>query len=173
MPTLKHRTTMPRPGDPDIIKRFADATRKGHPVATAATLAGISVRTADNWLALGVEEADIALEQGTHDAQGHDAEQGPHVPFMLAVRAAEADAVDAHLAVFEEVSNKPGHWQRSAWYLERKHAGTFGMRQHITSESRSVSVNVTLEALPEAQREALIAALARGSQRQLTEGNET
>ncbi len=176
MPKLALRAHLPRPGDPDIIKLYADAIRKGHPVVTAATIAGLSVRTVNSWLALGEDEADAydAAQDADSDAYDADAVLGSHVPFLLAVREAEAASVDAHLSVFDVISDKPGHWQRSAWYLERKYAGTFGMRQHTTVDTRSVSVNVTLEALPEGQREALIAALSRTPpQAQLTGPTDT
>ena len=50
MPKLAYRTTNPDPSDPDIAQRFSDAIRAGHPVATAAVLAGISERTARRYL---------------------------------------------------------------------------------------------------------------------------
>ena len=166
MPKLAYRATMPKPDDPDIIRRFADATRKGHPVATAATLAGISRVTAQDWL----REGNAQLDAG--DAEHAGTVLGSHAAFASAHREAEAVAVDAHLAVFNEISNKPGHWQRSAWYLERKYADTFGMRQHTTVDTRTVAVSVTLDALPEGQREALIAALSRTPPQALLEAPE-
>ncbi len=169
MPKLAHRVTMPKPGDKRIIDAYASAIRKGHPNVTAATLAGISTRTASEWMLRGEDEADA---YDANAANAANAVPGSHVPFMLAVRAAEAASVDAHLSVFDVISDKPGHWQRSAWYLERKHASTFGMRQHITSESKSVNVNVTLEALPPAQRDALIAALSRTPPQALIEASQ-
>ena len=41
MPTPKARPTRPRPDDPAIIERFSNAIRIGHPISTAAELAGI------------------------------------------------------------------------------------------------------------------------------------
>ena len=60
MPKLAYRTT--NPNDPDIAQRFSDAIRTGHPVATAAILAGTSERTARRYLAQG-KQADE--EQGS------------------------------------------------------------------------------------------------------------
>ncbi len=152
---------MPRPGDQHIIDAYAGAIRKGHPNITAATLAGISNRTAALWLQLGEDESDAydAAQDADSDAYDAEAVLGSHVPFLRAVRAAEAASVDAHLGVFDVISDKPGHWQRSAWYLERKYAGTFGMRQHTTIDSRTVTLVTTYQDLPPAQRQALIALL--------------
>ena len=161
MPKLAHRVTMPRPGDPRIIVAYADAIRDGHPLVTAATLAGISEATARLWLQHGIEEDDAytATQDTDSDAYDADAVPGSHVAFARAVREAEADSVGRHLSVFGEISNKPGHWQRSAWFLERKHADTFGLRQHTTLE-QTVNVRHTITAsLGPAQRAALAALL--------------
>ena len=160
MPKLAHRVTMPKPGDQRIIDAYAGAIRKGHPNVTAATLAGISTRTASEWMLRGEAEADAydATQDADSDAYDPDAVLGSHVPFLLAVRAAEASSVDAHLGVFDVISDKPGHWQRSAWYLERKYAGTFGMRQHTTIDQRVAVVHIA-DTLGPGQRAALLAQL--------------
>ena len=160
MPKLAHRVTMPRPGDQHIIDAYAGAIRKGHPNVTAATIAGISTRTASVWMMRGEDEADAydAAQDADSDAYDAGAVLGSHVPFMMAVRAAEAASVDAHLGVFDVISDKPGHWQRSAWYLERKYADTFGMRQHTTIDQRVTTVNLSATLGP-GQRAALLAQL--------------
>ena len=64
MPALAVRTRLPRPDDPDILRRVADATRKGHSIETAGNLAGLGKTVAWDWLTRG--EADLeAAPPGT------------------------------------------------------------------------------------------------------------
>ncbi len=152
MPKLAHRVTMPRPNDPDIIRRFADATRKGHPVATAATLAGLEQSTASRWLTQGRDEAELRS----------DGELGSHVAFFMEHERAVAAFAERNLDVVNEAAAQGAKgWLPAMTLLERRMPRDFGRNERLEIDTRTVAVSVTLEALPEGQREALIAALSR------------
>ena len=154
MPKLAHRVTMPRPNDPDIIRRFADATRKGHATATAAQLAGIGHATALQWLASGNADLDA------HDAHVGTV-LGSHAGFALEHKQALAELVDSKLDVIQDATAQPKGWLPAMTLIERRFPRDFGRNDRLEVETKSVSVHVTLDALPEGQREALIAALSR------------
>lgn len=154
MPKLATRTTMPRPNDPDIIARVADATRKGHPITTAGTMAGIGASTGFTWLQAGQEELDAGQELG------------PHVGFLKAVKQAEADMVDSRLDVINEAGDK-GQWAAAMTLLERRMPDSFGRNQTVTVNQPSLAAALldTLPLLAEAvllqQRLDRLAALPR------------
>ncbi len=158
MPKLAYRTTMPRPDDPDIIRRFADATRKGHPVATAETLAGLGGRVAGDWLRIGNEQLDAGDEQGSHAA------------FASAHKSAVADFAERNLGVINDATSQPKGWLPAMTLLERRMPRDFGRNERLEIETKSLSVSVSYESLPPAQRAALLALL--GDQpKQLTDGS--
>ncbi len=153
MPKLAYRVTMPKPDDPDIIRRFADATRKGHATATAAQLAGIGHATALQWLVAGNADLDAAQDGGV---------LGSHAGFALEHNQALADLVDAKLGqIHDAAASGPKFWPAAMTLIERRFPRDFGRNDRLEVETKSVSVHVTLDALPEGQREALIAALSR------------
>ena len=86
MPKLAYRTSNPNPNDPDIAQRFSDAIRAGHPIATAAVLAGIPERTARRYLAQGNQAEE---------------EQGSPCLFWQMFKEAEADFVSENLAAIQ------------------------------------------------------------------------
>ena len=142
MPALAFRSTLPRPDDPDIIQRFTDAVRKGHPYATAATLAGISHDAASSWLNKGNQllvtaPLGIPLE-----------ELGSHAVFAVAVKLAEAEMVEAKLSIVERDMATPGKgWLPAMTLLERRRPQDFGRGPR----GESVTTHQTLVVLlPEA-----------------------
>ncbi len=141
---------MPRPGDPDIIKRFTSATRKGHPVATAATLAGIGGPTATQWLAAGNAELELAKD---------GEELGSLARFAQAHKDALAELVDDRLGVIEDAAHAKGGWVPAMTLLERRMPRDFGRNERLEVEAKSIAVTIDYAALPPAQREALIALL--------------
>lgn len=142
MPKLAYRTTNPNPNDPDIAQRFSDAIRDGHPVATAAVLAGISERTARRYLARGRTEADE--------------EQGSPCLFWRMFKEAEADFVDTQLQRVHRDADAKGGWAAAMTLLERRRSQDFGRNQKVTVESTSASV----PALPALVEEQLLQLLA-------------
>ena len=91
-------------------------------------------------------------------------------------REAWAEALEAQADMYEDALRQAA--------IEKHNIGgiIFGLKnlrsdkwkdRHEVEERRSVEVSVTLEALPPAQREALIAALSRGSQRTLPPPSDT
>ena len=159
MPALAYRSTLPRPDDPELIERFASATKLGHPIVTAAKMAGIGESTARLWLSLGTQEQD-ASELG---AAG---EPGSHVAFLEAFKDAEALYVQSNLVTLHRA--RPANWQASAWLLERRFPDAYGRQQRldVNVEQRSVNVNITLG--PDSS-EALAQLLSRRSTKLLPE----
>jgi hypothetical protein len=145
MPKLAYRTRMPRPDDPDIIARFADATRKGHPVATAATLAGIS-RVAHEWLSTGNAQLDAGDAQGSHAA------------FAAGHKQAVADFAERNLGVINEATTQAKGWLPAMTLLERRMPRDFGRNDRLEVESKVVNVNISATLGP-GQRAALLAQL--------------
>ncbi len=165
MPKLAYRTTMPRPGDQTIINAYCDAIELGHAPRTAAPIAGIHERTAAEWLQLGREELSAA-SPGTPLA-----EVGSHALFAQSVIEAQSRFVSENLDFVRGARSKDAKgWLPAMTLMDRRMPEDWGQRQHITSETRSLAVTVSYEALPPAQRAALLALL--GDQpKQLTDGS--
>lgn len=155
MPALTYRTTMPRPDDPEILKRIAEATKLGHPIATAATMAGLGEATGTQWLARGV--ADL-------EADPEAAELSPHARFALAVKAAEAEMVDAKLSVINKATQEAPSkaWVPAMTLLQRRRPQDFSERRelHVTGTVQ-IDARVIVAELPTAAR---AIALERGAQ---------
>jgi hypothetical protein len=133
---------MPRPDDSDLIERFTDAIANGHPVSTAATMAGFAGYTANEWIALGEAE----LEQVPTDVyHGRYDEAGSHVPFVLAYKQALAVFCDANLRVIGAATQGKNGWLPAMTLLERRMPGDFGRRTEVSVQQRSVNVHVTAQ----------------------------
>jgi len=136
-----YRATLPRPDDPSIVSAIASAVRKGHPLSTAARLAGIHERTAQDWLAIGTRDLDDA-----QDGQ----EPGSHARFALAVKEAEAEMVEAKLSIVERDMATPGKgWLPAMTLLERRRPQDFGRFQRIevdTTTTTTVRIELSAEA---------------------------
>ena len=135
MPKLLDRPTLPKPTDPDLIERFSGAVALGHPITTASTLAGISRRTADYWIAQGEAELEQAEVTGE--------EPGSHVPFVLAFKQAQATFCDVHLQVVGGAALGKNGWLPAMTLLERRMPQDFGRRTEVSVKSESVVVHVT------------------------------
>ncbi len=150
MPTPKARPTRPHPDDPAIIERFSNAIRIGHPISTAAELAGIGDTTARRYLERGAAEAEAE-------------EQGSYRGFWEAFKQAEAAFIDENLQRIQVAAQEPKHWTAAMTLLERRRPQDFGRNQRIEIESKSVVLHAALPALPEQQLLALLQAkLASG-----------
>jgi len=146
MPALAYRTLMPKPNDPDIIKRFADATRKGHPTATAATLAGISRVAAQDWIRAGDAQLDAGDVLGSHAA------------FASEHQLAMAELVDSKLDVIQDATHEAKGWLPAMTLLERRMPRDFGRNERLEIDQRVVNVNLSATLGP-GQRAALLAQL--------------
>ena len=142
MPKLKYRTRLPRPDDPDILKRIYEATLAGHPLTTAAELAGIEQSTASKWFAKGLEQ--IEVDEG-----------GSHIAFVQTVRRAEAEMVERMLGTINVAAFM--NWQPAMTLLERRLPRHFGRQQHQTVEQRTLTVNVDLTAMPPSVQRSVLA----------------
>ena len=142
---------MPRPEDPELIKLFADAIEQGHGTATAATLAGISGRTADDWIRFGNEELAEYQEQ-----EDPDAELGSHVTFAQAHKAAVAAFVARNLGVVNSATSQPKGWLPAMTLLERRDPANFARRFEAKVETTiDQHVTFSVEALSPARQRAL------------------
>lgn len=94
----------------------------GNTRATAAGLAGIGERTLYRWLERGEEDSDDDCE--TEFRQ-----------FWQAVKKAEAEAVEKHVAIVRNAA--PRSWQAAAWWLERRYPDDWGRKQAIRADVRA------------------------------------
>ena len=151
MPKLKTRPFLPRPDDPDILERIRDAITKGHPLRTAATLAGLHEDTAYGWRSRG--RADL-------DAWDGESELSSHGRFVLMLKEAEAACLDRCLDPVEDQIAK-GNWVTGMTLAERRFPQEFGRSQRVQVES--VTITAALPAVAEKELLALLQAkLASG-----------
>ena len=155
MPALAARATMPRPGDTSIIAAFSNAIEQGHPINTAATIAGIGAMTARDWITQGNAQLDT-----DPDGARPVTELGSHAAFALAHNQALASFVGAKLdQVHDAAASGPKFWPAAMTLLERRMPRDFGRNDRLEVETKSLAVTVSYESLPPAQRQALIALL--------------
>ena len=138
MPKLRSRPTQPRPDDPAIIEHFSNAIRKGHPISTAAELAGIGDTTARRYIEYGAREAEAG-------------EVGSYRAFWEAFKAAEAEMVDEQLDRVHRDASQKGGWPAAMTLLERRRPQDFGRNQRIEIESNATIIYVH-ELGPSAER---------------------
>lgn len=100
------RTTKLNPERQAII---VEAVREGNAIEVAAQAAGISHQTFYNWL-----------------ERGEKAESGIYFEFFEAIKKAESEAEQYHVANIKKASKK--QWQAAAWWLERKFPDRWGRR---------------------------------------------
>lgn len=147
MPALLYRTKMPKPDDPEILSRMAEATLAGHPLDTAGRLSGLGSSVAQDWYKQGSEA--LAAELGTEPSV-----LGSHAVFADCVNLASAQMVDAKLGVINEATLGKGGWVPAMTLLERRRPQDFGRFQRIEVESKSLVINLT-GTLPPGAAEAL------------------
>lgn len=146
MPALLYRTTMPKADDPDIVATISQAMSTGHPLSTAAALAGIHEDTLYHWLDAG--KAEIAATEGTWTAWG---ELGSRAQLVIHVKEAIAGLVSEAL---EHVRAGGKDWAAWMTLLERRMPHDFGRNQHIEIEQRTLTVSLVGQ-LPPGAAEAL------------------
>ena len=134
MPALRTYATMPRPGDTKILRRIYQATRSGHALTTAGTLAGLGETVAWDWKRQGDE--DLAA-----------GEQSSHAKFARVVNLAEAQRVQEMLDSVQAAGKAPAKgWVPLITREQRRRPQEWGIQQDIHIEQRSVSVNVSITA---------------------------
>jgi hypothetical protein len=121
----------------EVHKKLVESVKKGYSLADAGLLAGLGRDTFPSWLHYG----------------RHEAERYPHFAKLAAdiekARAERrADAVDAIVSV--GVSQAPGSWQASAWFLERTDPENWGRKdkvEHVNDSPRQqINIGVLLDA---------------------------
>ena len=121
MPALLYRTTMPKVDDPEIIATICQAVTKGHPLASAAALAGIHEETLYHWTAKGREE--LSQAEGRTLTWG---ELGSHARLVIHIKEALAGLVDEAL---DHVRAGGKDWAAWMTLLERRMPKDFGRNQ--------------------------------------------
>ena len=164
MPKLAFRVTMPRPDDPVILDRIATATRRGHPLHTAATLAGIVGETARSWKVRGQE----AMEQNPDTPPQ---ELGPHAVFAAVLNEAVAYLVAKRLKRIDKAGQR-GNWAADMTLLERRFPQDFGRNQTVSIKQESLTVVLQGTLPPGAEHELIAQAYARSqaAQRRIEAG---
>jgi transposase len=120
----KSRRGRPTKLTPEIQEKIVSVIRKGNYIETAAAYAGISKQTLYNWLRTGSRKPT-----------------GVYGEFVRAVEQALAESEMADLARIEQAAIE-GHWQASAWRLERRFPKRWGKQDYhdiILAEQRSES----------------------------------
>lgn len=116
---------------------ICDALRRGCYYETAASLAGISVRTLRNWLRAGARALDDEADGRTQSA-GERQLAG----FHLACRQAEAEM--EHEALGEISRHGEKEWTAHAWRLERRWPDRYGRRDRV-SHDHELRIQVGLD----------------------------
>ena len=152
---------MPRPDDPEILESVYDDLKRGIPLRHAAVRAGISEDTAYHWL---TEARQIPVTDGE--------ELSSQVLFGQVVKEGLAACVDDRLTKSDGAEGN--NWQKHITILERRFPDDFGRNQRITTESVTVSVQVSAQ-LTEGQLTDLMQSLAdrATAQRALPQLTET
>ena len=157
MPTLKYRTRMPRPDDPELLKRAYFAIQAGHPNATAAHYIGISAPTLYEWVRLGDKElgepgafetARAIVDQAETDPGlvselRRELGLGSHALFAYTVKQAQAEFVSENLDVVNQAKAGDKGWLPAMTLLERRRPQDFGRQQRIEVDQH-VTVTVSL-----------------------------
>jgi len=151
VPKLLYRTTIPKPDDPDIIARVAQATELGHPLDTAGQLAGLGHSVAGYWYRQGTAQLDQADALPPPDAPPEAyAELGSHAAFAAAVKLAEARMVEQQLQHVARDAALPGKgWTAAMTLLERRRPQDFARRTNVAVEQQT-TVTYVIDLSPEA-----------------------
>ena len=152
MPKLLYRSTIPKPDDPDIIDIISDAIRIGHPLSTAAALAGIFEGTLYEWRYQG--DAELAEAKGNL-LQWE--ELGSHARLVVHIKEAQAGFTEDAL---RHMRSGGKDWAMWCTLLERRRPQDFGRRTEVSVKSESVIVHVTAQ-LSEATQAKVWAIAAR------------
>jgi hypothetical protein len=161
---------MPTPGDPDLLARIATATERGHPLHSAAALAGISPSTAKLWREQGEDEMEAAITQSVTTGQAPE-ELGSHVAFMLVLKEAEARLIAKRLKRIDKAGQR-GNWAADMTLLERRFPQDFGRNQTVTINQESLTVILHGTLPPGAERAALEQYTARLARKQIEAGGD-
>jgi hypothetical protein len=150
---------MPQPNDADIMVRIATATERGHPLHSAAALAGISPSTAKLWREQGEQEMEAAIAH-TETAGKAPEELGSHVAFMLVLKEAEARLMARRLKRIDKAGQR-GNWAADMTLLERRFPQDFGRNQTVNVKQESLTVVLHGTLPPGAEHELIAQAHAR------------
>lgn len=101
---------------PEIQQTIFDHITRGLPMRTAALVAGVSVRSINDWR-----------------TRGKSGEE-PYASFYEAVELAKAQFAAVHAGVINE-AGRLGDWKASAWLLERR-TSAFVKREKVEAEAK-------------------------------------
>jgi transposase len=124
----KHAGGRPTKFSPVIQEKIVTALRSGAYIETAAVYAGINKDTLYAWLKKGARAKN---------------RKSIYSQFSDAVEKAQAEAEMRDVAVISKSANS-GHWQASAWRLERKFPARWG-RRDAKEHSGEVKIRVVYE----------------------------
>lgn len=130
---------------PEITRQICDLLKGGNFVETVCDYVGINKTTFYEWIDRGERAWKIDEEAG-------------YVEFSNAVKKAVSEV---EITTVYTLRQGDQHWQRYAWWLERRHPDKWGNRQkHIVSgpEDKPIETKDVTE-LPDDQRIARLAAL--------------
>ena len=144
MPTLKYRTTLPKPDDPILLTSIYEDIVAGIPMRYAAIRAGIAEDTAYHWRM----EGNHALEQ--LEAADEDMSKVPSAVFAQTVKEAEAECVASNVHSWMDPATGKD-WVKHATLLERRYGSDFGKNQQVTIESHVTVLTAQLPQLAEAE----------------------
>lgn len=120
---------------PDLQEKICKALKHGHPLHTAAPLAGVTVRTAHSWLARGRKE-DNRIAGG----EEADQDEAIYLDFLIATGEARSQAVDRVLQnLVSEADENPkvSQWLLSH-YLSGSRVKTEEMEERIATLEASM-----------------------------------
>lgn len=151
------------PSDPYVLQTAENALAQGHSINSLATELYVHESTLYRWITAGEAE--------TEDNPQPEGELGSHRQFCLALERGLRAFEELHVGtIAKDPSNAPGHWQRSAWLLERRLPDRWGQKRELKVEQRAITLSLSAEVSPEVLAELRRQGLAElGAQGQLTE----
>jgi hypothetical protein len=112
---------------PEVQAEICEAIEAGNYMEPSAIRAGVAKETLYNWLRRAGRELDKSRKDKRYRIP---AKERKYIEFLHAVKKAEAKAEAWDLQVIRTAALF-GHWQASAWRLERKHYDRWGRKQAI------------------------------------------
>ena len=133
---------------PDLIQEVCNWLKLGYYQEDAATMAGISSSTFNDWMRR-CAEGQKALESGDSPLpDSPDAEivevVDMYLEFSEAVKKARAEAEGAHIRNIRKAADN-GSWQASAWFLERSFPKKWGKRSTLDIADPNETVQFQIE----------------------------
>lgn len=152
MPALKYRDRQPRPTDEDILESLEDSQRHGYSVRVAASNARIAKTTLVEWLQAGKREI-AAFDSGEAGELGSFGQLATR--YLNAASGREMVLTDAITA---SITDKSVAFVPALISLKARNPADWLEARQAPAQALSVTVHVTLPALPEQQLLAMVKA---------------